>query len=568
MKLLLHVCCGPCSIEPLSLLQEKGHDITIAYFNSNIAPLSEYNHRFDTLRLWAYSKNIPIIEETYNHLAWQNAIKSWNYTQPKAKRCELCYKYRFEKLAQTANLLGFEAIGTTLSISPYQYTKIIETQLYNASLPYPNVSVIFEDYRPFYNSALKKSRELGMYRQNYCGCLLSKKEAQKERDERKKKRKIQKLKEKKAKLQSLTTDDFDYELPTRLIAQNPIENRDHCKLLLMNRTTGALQDKIFVDIIDYLNPGDVLVANDTRVLPARLLGKKRNTQGQSEVLLLKSFSMANTNVEKNKNNSQTWEALVKPGKRLKPGAIVDFYDEADKVILSAKILDWSKTSKKGERVVLLSSDDRPVMDAIHEVGALPLPPYIKNYQGEKEMYQTVYSKKENSAAAPTAGLHFTNELIERLKNKGIIFTTVDLEVGLDTFRSVEENDPKQHHMHSEYYSVTQETIDIINKAKANKKRIIAVGTTSVRSLESAWQPNEFGKGELKPKNRESTDLYILPGFDFHVIDGLITNFHIPKSTLLMLVSAFSSRENILRAYRHAINRNYRMLSFGDAMFIY
>ncbi|MED9873707.1 MAG: tRNA preQ1(34) S-adenosylmethionine ribosyltransferase-isomerase QueA [Eggerthellaceae bacterium] len=370
----------------------------------------------------------------------------------------------------------------------------------------------------------------------------------------------------------MTTDDFDYELPEELIAQEPAPIRDECRLLVMKRDTGTLEDKIFKDIIDYLQPGDLLVANETRVMPARLIGHKRGTGGAAEVFLLRE---AKQELERT-NQSATWEALVRPGKRLKPGAVVDFVSSSDptsspdpvsssteNVVLSAEVIDWVEGAQKGERLVRLSTALPSLDEALHAVGHTPLPPYIKNYAGDEELYQTVYSHEERSAAAPTAGLHFTPELIEDIKAKGIGWETVHLEVGLDTFRIVEEDNPRDHQIHTERYTVPQRTVDAIKRTKEQGGRVIAVGTTSVRSLESAWDAEQG----LIARDREATSLYILPGYEFKVVDALITNFHVPRSTLMMLVSAFSTRDNIMKAYRHAIKRKYRMLSFGDAMFI-
>ncbi|MEY8561993.1 tRNA preQ1(34) S-adenosylmethionine ribosyltransferase-isomerase QueA [Eggerthellaceae bacterium 3-80] len=365
----------------------------------------------------------------------------------------------------------------------------------------------------------------------------------------------------------MKTDDFDYDLPPELIAQTPAEIRDACNLLVMDRNTGDVEDRIFSDIIDYLRPGDLLVANETRVLPARLLGTKRNTGGAAEVFLLRETG----GPEPRTNKLAYWEVLVRPGKRLKPGtgAVVDFTNKQGDVVLSAEIIDWAHNAQKGERVAKLTTDLPSLDEALHAVGHTPLPPYIRNYAGDEELYQTVYSKRESSAAAPTAGLHFTPELIERLQEKGVGWKTVELEVGLDTFRIVDEDDPTQHAIHTEYYTVSQETIDAINETHARNGRVIAVGTTSVRSLESAWDPAaNNGKGALIPRDREATSLYILPGYEFKTVDALITNFHVPRSTLMMLVSAFSSREHIMAAYKHAIDKRYRLLSFGDAMFIH
>ena len=358
----------------------------------------------------------------------------------------------------------------------------------------------------------------------------------------------------------MLTSDFDYDLPPELIAQEPAPDRDGCRLLVMDRATGALEDRVFRDIVDYLHPGDVLVANETRVMPARLIGKKRGTGGAAEVFLLRQHGTPT------QNRSALWEVLVRPGKRLKPGsgAVVDFADAAGNTVLSAEVVDWARNAQKGERVVRLSTTLPSLDEALHAVGRTPLPPYIKDYAGDEELYQTVYSRRESSAAAPTAGLHFTPALIDRLREKGVGWETVELEVGLDTFRIVDEDDPERHVIHTEFYTVGQRTADAVNEARERGGRVVAVGTTSVRSLESAWDAEA---GRLVPKDREATSLYILPGYEFHAVDALITNFHVPRSTLMMLVSAFSTRDNIMAAYAHAVAERYRMLSFGDAMLI-
>lgn len=360
----------------------------------------------------------------------------------------------------------------------------------------------------------------------------------------------------------MRTDDFDYDLPQELIAQEPAAERDGCRMLVMDRTTGALEDRIFRDIAAYLHPGDLLVVNETRVMPARLLGAKRGTGGAAEVFLLREVSGR----EPRTNTSAIWEVLVRPGKRLKPGtgAVVDFTDADGNVALSAEVIDWAEGAQKGERVARLTTTLPSLDEALHAVGHTPLPPYIKNYAGDEELYQTVYSRRESSAAAPTAGLHFTPELIERLREQGVRWETVELEVGLDTFRVVDEDDPTKHTIHTERYTVPQRTVDAIAEARERGGRVIAVGTTSVRSLESAWDAEA---GTVLARDREATSLYLLPGSEFHVVDALVTNFHVPRSTLMMLVSAFSSRENIMAAYQHAIEERYRLLSFGDAMFI-
>lgn len=377
----------------------------------------------------------------------------------------------------------------------------------------------------------------------------------------------------------MKTEDFNYNLPEELIAQEPAAERDGCRMLVMDRETGALEDRIFRDIEEYIQPGDLIVANETRVLPARLLGSKRGTGGAAEVFLLREVA----GPEPRTNQCAYWETLVRPGKRLKPGtgAVVDFLDASGNIALSAEIVDWAEGAQKGERVAKLTTTLPSLDEALHAVGNTPLPPYIKNYAGDTELYQTVFSKRESSAAAPTAGLHFTPELIDRLRAKGVRWETVELEVGLDTFRVIDEEDPAEHQIHTEFFTVEQRVIDAVAETRANGGRIIAVGTTSVRSLESAWDaqlasngtskkddPTAEKEGGLRARAREATSLYILPGYQFHVVDALVTNFHVPRSTLMMLVSAFSSRENLLNAYDHAIEERYRLLSFGDAMFIH
>ena len=354
----------------------------------------------------------------------------------------------------------------------------------------------------------------------------------------------------------MKTSDFDYDLPKSFIAQSPADPRDSCKLMVLGRN-GHIEHRVFSDVIDYLNPGDLLVVNETRVLPARLKGNKVGTGGAVECLLLNKSQGAPDNAQE-----QTWECLVKPGKRLKPGACMEFKDADGQVILGAQVT--SVMPQNGERVVRFTPQGSAVsVDvAMHLVGRTPLPPYIEGYTGDDEMYQTVYSKTERSAAAPTAGLHFTQELLDAIKAKGVRVATVDLEVGLGTFRTVNEEDPTKHDMHTELYTVPQATVDAVNETKAAGGRVIAVGTTSVRSLESA-----AASGTLESKNRASTKLFIMPGYSFKVVDAMITNFHVPRSTLLMLVSAFSSRENVMEAYEEAKRCNYRFFSFGDAMLL-
>ena len=395
----------------------------------------------------------------------------------------------------------------------------------------------------------------------------------------------------------MKTSDFDYDLPEELIAQEPAANRDQCRMLVMDRVTGALEDRIFRDIKEYLRPGDLIIANEPRVLPARLLGTKRGTGGAAEVFLLKEAaapevdgaaskasergsscapaadctnSIPSTPVGKpaSSNASAYWEVLVKPGRRLKAGAVVDFCDQDGNVALSAEIIDFvdhEGEDNKGQRLARLTTTHPSLDEALHAVGKTPLPPYIKDYTGDMEMYQTVFSKREGSAAAPTAGLHFTPQLIEEIKAMGVKWMTVELEVGLGTFRIVDEENAEDHHIHTEYYTVPEAVVKAVEETKAAGGRVIAIGTTSVRSLESAWDTQA---GKLLPRNREATSLYILPGYHFNVVDCMVTNFHVPKSTLMMLVSAFSTRENIMNAYQHAIDERYRMISFGDAMFMY
>ncbi len=354
----------------------------------------------------------------------------------------------------------------------------------------------------------------------------------------------------------MKTDDFDYELPQNYIAQSPADPRDSCKLMVLHRD-GTIEHRVFSDIIDYLDPGDLLVANETRVFPARLLGHKQQSGGAAEVLLLDRVE-----ADDERSGEQTWNCLVKPGKRLKPGTLVEFSATEDaEPLMCAEVL--SIDEETGSRILRFSPTGTEDFDTVvHEIGLTPLPPYITDYTGDTELYQTVYAASEHSAAAPTAGLHFTEELLERIRDKGVGFATVDLEVGLDTFRTVSEDDPTEHVMHTERYSVPAETVEAIEASRAAGGRIVAVGTTTVRSLESA-----ASGGTLTPCTRQTTDLYILPGYTFRVVDALITNFHVPRSTLLMLVSAFNSREKIMAAYEEAKQHGYRFFSFGDAMLL-
>ena len=340
----------------------------------------------------------------------------------------------------------------------------------------------------------------------------------------------------------MKTSDFFYDLPEELIAQDPLEDRTASRLLVLNRETGAVEHKIFSDVIDYLNEGDCLVINNTRVIPARLIGEKEGTGGKVEVLLLK------------RRANDVWETLVKPGKKLRPGARVTFGDGR----LKAEILE---IAEEGNRLVRFYYEGifEEILDSL---GEMPLPPYITHKLEDKEMYQTVYAKYDGSAAAPTAGLHFTKELLNKIEEKGIKIASITLHVGLGTFRPVKVDDVNNHHMHTEWYEVNAEAADIINETKRNGGRVICVGTTSCRTIESVADEN----GYMKAKTGE-TDIFIYPGYKFKVMDGLITNFHLPESTLVMLVSAFAGKENVLSAYETAVKERYRFFSFGDAMIL-
>ena len=368
----------------------------------------------------------------------------------------------------------------------------------------------------------------------------------------------------------LRTDDFDYDLPRELIAQAPAEPRDSCRMLVLHRDTGAVEFKTFRDIVDYLEPGDLLVANQTRVMPARLVGHKPGTGGVAECLL--------TNRREDLDAlGGAWECLVRPGKRLKPGSLIEFREGGLLASMTAPVVLTAEVGEhlpqRGLRLVRFSAAEGLTLDeAMHKAGHVPLPPYITEYEGDPEKYQTVFAMHdEHSAAAPTAGLHFTPELIEACKAKGVGWATVELEVGIDTFRIVEEDDPTQHEMHTERYHVPQAVVDAVHATKAVGGRVVAVGTTSVRSLESAWDADavapDGSRGDIVVRENATTNLFLMPGSAFHVVDVLITNFHVPRSTLMMLVSAFATREQIMEAYDAAIREKFRMLSFGDAMLI-
>ncbi|TQQ84236.1 tRNA preQ1(34) S-adenosylmethionine ribosyltransferase-isomerase QueA [Peptacetobacter hominis] len=340
----------------------------------------------------------------------------------------------------------------------------------------------------------------------------------------------------------MKTSDFKFDLPHELIAQVPIKDRSASRLMVLDRETGEVEHRIFRDIKEYLNPGDCLVLNDTRVIPARLIGEKVDTGGKIEFLLLK------------RNEDDTWESLVKPGKRAKIGTKFSFGEGK----LIGEVVGMAE---EGARIIKFHYDGI-FEEILDELGNMPLPPYITEKLEEKERYQTVYSKHEGSAAAPTAGLHFTNELLDEIRAMGVETAFVTLHVGLGTFRPVKVENVLEHEMHSEFYMVTQEAADKINNAKKNGKRVICVGTTSCRTIESAADEN----GMMSEKSGW-TNIFIYPGYKFKVLDNLITNFHLPESTLIMLVSALAGKENVLNAYEKAVEEKYRFFSFGDAMFI-
>jgi len=342
----------------------------------------------------------------------------------------------------------------------------------------------------------------------------------------------------------MNVDAYDFHLPEELIAQTPLADRSASRLLLVNKEDGELAHRHFTDIIDYFNPGDTLVLNDTRVIPARLFGVKEDTGAKAEVLLLKNLG------------DDRWEALVKPGKKLKTGAVIIFSDELRAVIEDEADMGGRTLSFIYQGIF---------QEILDRLGTMPLPPYIKETLDDRERYQTVYARHEGSAAAPTAGLHFTQELLKQIEAKGVNIAYITLHVGLGTFRPMSVEKVEEHVMHSEYFVMSQETADTINATKARGGRIIAVGTTSCRTLETVGRQCEGG-----PLVECSgwTDIFIYPGYKFSVVNALITNFHLPKSTLVMLVSALAGREHILAAYEEAIEQKYRFFSFGDAMFIY
>ena len=341
----------------------------------------------------------------------------------------------------------------------------------------------------------------------------------------------------------MKTSDFDYELPEELIAQHPAAQRDDSRLLVMDKYTGAVEHRVFRDIVDYLHAGDVLVLNNTKVIPARIFGVKEGGTAKIEVLLLK----------RDDDLPNTWEVLVHPGKRAKVGTVIDFGEGR----LKGEVIANTSAGRK-----VTFHFDGIFEEILEELGTMPLPPYIHEQLEDQNRYQTVYAKHEGSAAAPTAGLHFTKELLEKIQEKGIEIARVTLHVGLGTFRPVKTENILEHHMHSEFYTVTQEAADKINTARKNGGKIIAVGTTSTRTLESVGTED----GTVKACSGW-TQIFIYPGYQFKVIDSLITNFHLPESTLVMLVSALAGREHVLAAYEEAVKEKYRFFSFGDAMLI-
>lgn len=336
--------------------------------------------------------------------------------------------------------------------------------------------------------------------------------------------------------------DFYYDLPQELIAQDPLEDRSSSRLLVLDKKTGEMQHKVFKDIVNYLHPGDCLVINDTKVIPARLIGSKEGTDAHIEILLLK------------RRENDIWETLVKPGKKAKPGTVINFGDG----LLKGTVID---VVEEGNRLIQFSYEGI-FEEILDQLGQMPLPPYITHQLQDKDRYNTVYAVHSGSAAAPTAGLHFTPELLEEIRAKGVEIAPVTLHVGLGTFRPVKVDDVEHHHMHSEFYMITEESAQKINHAKEAGHRVICVGTTSCRTIESAADEN----GRLKECSGW-TEIFIYPGYQFKILDALITNFHLPESTLIMLVSALAGKEHVMAAYEEAVKERYRFFSFGDAMFI-
>lgn len=358
----------------------------------------------------------------------------------------------------------------------------------------------------------------------------------------------------------MRVEEFDYTLPPELIAQTPAEPRDHSRLLVAHCSTGEIEHRRFYELGDFLRPGDLLVANESRVLPARLIGRKVPTGGKVEVLLLRPTPQP----EEAGGEPSVWEALVSPGRRIHEGARLGFGDPTDGPYLEAEVI---ARTELGGRILRFDTPPRPMLDAL---GQMPLPPYIREAVSDPERYQTVYARTEGSAAAPTAGLHFTQELIDELRAGGVGFATVTLHVGLDTFRPVHEERVEDHPMHKEWYVLPEETARAINRTRVDGGRVIAVGTTSVRVLETAATAQSIEQDNRTQGVEPAegwTSLYIMPGYHFGLVDAMITNFHLPRTTLLMLVTAFGGRSLIMRAYDEAIKERYRFYSFGDAMLI-
>ncbi|QAY65181.1 tRNA preQ1(34) S-adenosylmethionine ribosyltransferase-isomerase QueA [Paenibacillus protaetiae] len=348
----------------------------------------------------------------------------------------------------------------------------------------------------------------------------------------------------------MNVDSFDFELPERLIAQTPLAERTSSRLLALNKRTGEIQHRTFTDLEQYIAPGDVLVLNDTRVIPARLIGAKTDTGARAELLLLKQLE------------GDRWETLAKPAKRLKVGAEIGFGDRGDGTPLLRAVVE-EEGEMGGRTVKFMYEGIFP--ELLDRLGEMPLPPYIKERLEERERYQTVYARHEGSAAAPTAGLHFTKEYLQQLQDKGVIIAYITLHVGLGTFRPMSAETVEEHVMHSEYYELNEHNASLIREAKARGSKVIAVGTTSCRTLETVASQSKDGQVQA---GSGWTDIFIYPGYTFKLVDCLLTNFHLPKSTLVMLVSALAGREPIMKAYAEAVEREYRFFSFGDAMFIY
>ena len=339
----------------------------------------------------------------------------------------------------------------------------------------------------------------------------------------------------------MKTDDFNYELPKELIAQTPLLKRDSSLMMVLDKETGLYEDKKFTDLVDYLNEGDTLVLNDTKVIPARIIGKKEETGAVIEILMLKDLG------------NDEWECLTKPAKRVKIDTIIKFSDDLKCICTSVK--------EDGIRKFKFIYDGI-LLEILDKLGSMPLPPYITEKLEDKNRYQTIYAKNVGSAAAPTAGLHFTDDVLNKIKDKKVNITYVTLHVGLGTFRPVSVSDVTNHEMHEEYYELSKETALLLNETKKNNKRIISVGTTSTRVLESVADDNGYFK-----EKKGNTKIFIYPGYKFKAVDALLTNFHLPKSTLIMLISALAGKENVLKAYKHAVEKKYRFFSFGDCMFI-